>query len=298
MNYKQPLVSVVIPAYNAAKFLPYTIDSVLNQTYKNIELIIVNDGSTDNTVEVLKKLLVNFPNSRIYNNSNHGVSYSRNYGISNAYGEFIALLDADDIWHPNNIELKVTYLLNNSNVDYVFSDMGAIDEFNNELPNPEKGKGTQIFENILFWNGEVIPGPSSNLILRKEIFNHINFNTELSTSADQYFTLELSNQFTGYYLPKKTWSYRIFNTSMSRNISVMEKDHRKIINLVKSQNWIKDDKTFKYYKSKVLFIVGASWWKNGNSVLNAVKLFYEAFLYDPKYISLRLFVKLKTSAFK
>lgn len=94
--------SVIIPLYNKANYVRKTIESVLVQTYKEFEIIVVNDGSTDNSLEVIGE--INDPRIRIFSKENGGVSAARNYGIEKAQYEYIAFLDADDIWLPDYLE--------------------------------------------------------------------------------------------------------------------------------------------------------------------------------------------------
>ncbi|MFV8226695.1 glycosyltransferase family 2 protein [Christiangramia aquimixticola] len=104
------LISVIIPVYNRAEFIGEAIQSILSQTYKNFELIIVDDASTDNTLEVIKQ----FKDKRIRllrNRDNYGVSVSRNKGISNAKGSFIAFMDSDDISLPTRLEKQIMKFL-------------------------------------------------------------------------------------------------------------------------------------------------------------------------------------------
>ncbi|MCF6295419.1 MAG: glycosyltransferase [Flavobacteriaceae bacterium] len=97
--------SVIIPLYNKEKLIALTIKSILNQTFNDFEVIIVNDGSTDNGLKILSNLVDD--RFIIYNQDNQGVSHARNFGIEKAKGKYIALLDADDFWHTNHLfELK------------------------------------------------------------------------------------------------------------------------------------------------------------------------------------------------
>jgi len=106
------LVSVVIPCYNHGNFIHGAIDSILKQTYQNLEIIIVDDGSTDKkTISILRK--INFPNTRVYRKENGGPASARNYGIRKSSGEFILTLDADDKFHPTFVE-KAVYILQHS----------------------------------------------------------------------------------------------------------------------------------------------------------------------------------------
>lgn len=112
------LVSVIIPAFNAEKYISDTINSVLGQTYSYYEIIIINDGSTDGTEKIVKQ----FSNRIIYiKQRNKGISAARNAGIRKAKGEFIAFLDADDIWMPAKLEKQIDYLNSHPDVDVVFS---------------------------------------------------------------------------------------------------------------------------------------------------------------------------------
>lgn len=107
------LISVIIPVYNGEKYLEKCVSSVLNQPYKNIEVICINDGSTDKSVEVLKEISERDERVHIINQVNEGVASARNKGIMSAKGEYVAFLDQDDIWVPNavgeNVIEKIKY---------------------------------------------------------------------------------------------------------------------------------------------------------------------------------------------
>jgi glycosyltransferase involved in cell wall biosynthesis len=103
----EPLVSVVIPAYNGAAFIERTLKSVSSQTYRNLEIIVVNDGSTDNTPDVVTACAATEPRLSMVTIPNGGVARARNHGISIAKGELIAFVDADDLWHPIKIAEQV-----------------------------------------------------------------------------------------------------------------------------------------------------------------------------------------------
>lgn len=110
-------VSIVIPAYNAAAFIENCINSALNQTYKNFEIIVVNDGSTDNTLEILERLKKKDSRIKIFSQKNAGVSCARNKGIKEASGELITFVDADDTLLENALEIMVNLMADD--VDFV-----------------------------------------------------------------------------------------------------------------------------------------------------------------------------------
>ncbi|MBK1641135.1 hypothetical protein CKO12_04455 [Chromatium okenii] len=112
-----PLVSVIVPAYNCTKYIPETLSSLFNQDYPNIEIIVVNDGSKDDTLELLKsygKKIV------LIDQNNAGAPGARNAGIRAACGEFIAFCDSDDLWASNKVSSQITYLNQHSSVGMVY----------------------------------------------------------------------------------------------------------------------------------------------------------------------------------
>ncbi len=134
-----PLISVVIPAYNAEQFLDETLESVFAQTYENWECIIVNDGSTDNTESVAKKWCEKDARFRYFYKENSGASDTRNLGIKEARGEYIAFLDADDLYMPNFLEVCLENLVE-KDVDLVAPKMLEFWDVRNGLIEEEDKK--------------------------------------------------------------------------------------------------------------------------------------------------------------
>jgi len=112
---KQPLVSIIIPLYNSEKYITQALDSVFAQDYPNMEVIVVNDGSTDDSINRLSPYLDKII---LINQGNSGAAAARNTGIIRSLGEYIAFLDADDIWLPGKITAQVEFLESNSNSDF------------------------------------------------------------------------------------------------------------------------------------------------------------------------------------
>ena len=131
MMLQNELVSIITPSYNTEKFIDKTIKSVLNQTYKNWEMIIVDDCSNDNT----DNIVANFNDSRIKyikNNKNSGAAVSRNRALKEAKGKWIAFLDSDDLWMPNKLEKQINFMKNNG-YSFSYSRYREIDENGNDL---------------------------------------------------------------------------------------------------------------------------------------------------------------------
>lgn len=129
VNYS---VSVVTPVYNCEKFIQKTIDCVANQTLKVHQHIVVNDGSSDGTLDILQKLQSEHPHLLVLNQRNSGAAEARNLGILHATGRYIAFLDSDDIWAPEKLEMQIDFMEKN---DFLFSygDYEEVDENNCEV---------------------------------------------------------------------------------------------------------------------------------------------------------------------
>ena len=122
------LVSIITPTYNSEAFIEATIKSVLAQTYKNWELIVIDDASVDNTLNVIQPYIEAYPNIKlIVNKENLGAALTRNKGIKLAEGHFIAFLDGDDVWKPQKLETQVNFMLNN-NLAVCFCSYDLMDE--------------------------------------------------------------------------------------------------------------------------------------------------------------------------
>ena len=122
MNQSNPLVSVIIPAYNCERYIEEAIHSVLAQTYTSIEIIVIDDGSTDATADAVKK----YPSVKYKFQPNRGPDSARNYGIDLAGGTFFAFLDADDLWVQDKLALQLDAFAKDPNLDAVF---GHIEQF-------------------------------------------------------------------------------------------------------------------------------------------------------------------------
>ncbi len=129
----RPLITIITPSYNSQNFIQQTIDSIVSQTYKNWELILVDDASTDSTIEIINKNISSNSNIiLIRNESNQGAGVTRNKGINAAKGDYITFLDADDLWKPEKLETQINCMINNK-IDVCFSSYDLIDEKGNML---------------------------------------------------------------------------------------------------------------------------------------------------------------------
>lgn len=172
-------ISIIIPIYNSEKCIEKCIESILNQKYNEFELLLINDGSTDDSLKVIKKYEKN-KKVRIFNNENHGVSYSRNYGIKKATGDYIMFIDNDDYIDEDYLSTHVQ-LIEENNADIVISGYRRITE-NNKILHQEKLKNT-------YWSRFIIVAPWAK-IYRKDFLvdNNIEF-LKCGIGEDVYFNL-------------------------------------------------------------------------------------------------------------
>lgn len=162
-----PLVSVIVPAYNAEGTVRETLDSALAQTYKNIEVIVVDDGSTDGTGNIIREMARRDGRIRTIKQANAGVAAARNAGIRSSAGDFVAPLDADDLWHPSCIEKRMAVLLSGgSNMAAVYASHRVIDEDSRVIASqPIFRSEGDIFGHLLCVN---VVGNGSSLLMRKD----------------------------------------------------------------------------------------------------------------------------------
>lgn len=189
---QKSMVSVVMPAYNAQEYIEEAIDSVLKQTYSELELIIVDDGSTDNTLNIIKR--INDHRVRVFENKkNMGIAYSTNRAIDNSQGEYIALMDDDDISLPGRLEKEVDFLEKNVDIDIVGGSAEIIDKYGNSMSlsynpryNPKYIKAMLLFRYLNFLNGTAM--------IRKRLFtiNNLRYRDGYYGMQDYQFYIEAS----------------------------------------------------------------------------------------------------------
>jgi len=214
-----PLISVIIPAYNSEKTIEQTIESVLRQTFSDFELIVVNDGSTDTTLEIANR--IKDPRIKVFSYSNAGGAVSRNRGFSHSSGEFIAFLDADDLWTPDKLEAQLKALQENPKAVIAYSWLDSIDEHNNFLR-----EGNHRTENgNIFTKLFLIPfiESGSNPLIRRQAFIDIGgFDESLIASQDYDLYLRLASRYEFIGVPSPQILYRISSNSMSANVRRQE----------------------------------------------------------------------------
>lgn len=221
-NESLPLISVIMPCYNCANFVAESIHSVLSQDYPQIELIIIDDGSTDTTAAVIQT--INESRIRYFIQPNSGVSAARNNGLRQAKGEYIAFIDADDIWHASKLKLQIQ-LLQYSNYQVCFTSFtvwvadnrglypavqGLFDTSSDSATDPEFSGYIyhKLLKDVYVW--------TCTVLMHRQVFEHIGyFNTELPIGEDYDYWLRISRHYQFGKLKQSLALYRTTPNSLT-----------------------------------------------------------------------------------
>lgn len=287
---KDTFVSVIIPAYKAGLYIKETIQGVLDQTHTNFELLIIDDGSPDNQAEVIAPIADSDARIQYIRQENGGVSSARNHGYRLSKGTFIAFLDADDIWLPTNLELKLAKFASDAAFGLVHSDMAIMDGDSKLTGASKSGKEGYILEDLLSWNGTCIPTPSSILVKREVVEQVGGFDLALSNAADQEFFFRVAKAYKIGRVPAITWWYRVHDNNMHSNIPVMEKDALLSYQRAEEHGLFKSKAFRNECFANMYLIMGASWWGDGQNKLKGLQYVLKAILIYPATIR-KLFKK-------
>lgn len=208
---RTPQVTVIMPVYNGEAYLAEAIKSVLNQTFQDFELLLINDGSTDNSLKIIQ----NFNDSRlrvVSNESNWGLVRTRNRGLSEAKGQYLAMLDCDDIALPDRLHRQVHFL--NQFMDYgvVGSQIIFINEQGKEVGRETYNQKTENIPAILFFNNYLA---QSSVMIRKNILNEMRYREEFPPAEDYDLWVRLSRITKIKILPIPLVKYRLHTNNIS-----------------------------------------------------------------------------------
>lgn len=266
------LVSVIIPAYNAEKYIQETLDSILNQSYKNIEIIVINDGSTDYTEGVLQK----YSDSRIhyFSKKNEGVSIARNTGFEESKGEYIVFFDADDIMSVDFVEKRLEKLENNKELGFCCSNISFF-----PIKKEQKGACENISSEVLLYHSDTETCPS-NYMFRRNVLEKVQFNPQLASSADRLFILEVGQIAKGKRIEGGNLLYRVRDDSMSGSLTPTLVADNTLFYTIVHQKGLIPKSIYRQVVLKEYYIVGAMHFK--------IKKFFVAFRYLILYFIARL----------
>ena len=211
-----PKVSVIIPSYNSERYISQAIQSVLNQTHQDFEIVVTDDGSTDRTVSEVERF--DDPRIVLYTfDKNRGVASATNNSIKNSSGQYIAILDSDNVFLPTKLETQIQFLTENSEIGAVFTYARLIDDKSEELQNTTHPYYT-LFEqsnrtrhewlNYFFYKNNCLCHPSA--MIRKECYDTVGYyNRRLSQLLDLDLWTRLCMQYGIFIIPEKLVKFRI-----------------------------------------------------------------------------------------
>jgi len=204
---REGLISVIIPAYNASRFVSEAIESIFRQNYENMEVIVVNDGSTDNTLEVLDKF---DDKINVISKENGGVSSARNMGIRAANGSIIGFLDSDDIWPDDHISLLIPHLGEDNKYDYIRGFLRKVSDLGTDI---EK-RGDNLDE------GSYVGA----YLYRRSVFDRVGiFDESMYAGEDgDFFNRLLESECDGKMIAEVTLLYRRHENNMTNSPSCVK----------------------------------------------------------------------------
>lgn len=212
----QPAVSVIMPTYNRADYLKKSVQSVLDQTFTDFEIVLINNYSTDDTLEVISAF--NDDRIKVINFKNDGIiAKSRNRGIMHSVGKYIAFLDDDDLWCPDKLELQIKYMESHPEFSLVYSNALIIDEYENRtdlLIDSRQAKTGQVFPGLLYENFI----PILTVLMRRVIFETngpLNEDPCIRGAEDYEYWLRAALKFDFGYIDEPLALYRVHGECVS-----------------------------------------------------------------------------------
>jgi glycosyltransferase involved in cell wall biosynthesis len=243
----EPLVSVIIPTHNRAELVRQAVQSVVNQTYRKIEIIVVDDGSTDDTREVLGTYGGRI--KYIYQERSER-SKARNEGFRHSRGDYIAFLDSDDLWLPMKIEKQVQILNDKRDVGVVYTDVQFIDRHGN----PHNGEFVWdtsqrevLYEDLMTHN--VITGTTSSVMVRRTCLDKVGlFDESMNTCEDLDLYRRIARYHNFYKIDLPLVKFRIHDRNTQHNASAMAKGWEIIIEKISRDT----PREFEHYKNEAI----------------------------------------------
>jgi glycosyltransferase involved in cell wall biosynthesis len=277
-----PLVSVIIPAYNAEKTIARTLESVLSQTYRHIEVLIVNDGSTDRTVEIVEAFAQKDRRIRILHQPNLGATAARNCGIKSSKGEYIAPIDADDIWHNEKIQAQVECFQRfGPSVGLVYSWSIIVDEKGNPLAGIAHEYRGNVLAELIYSN---FVGNGSCPLIRRSCFQRVgDFKDNLRAGQDWDMYLRIAEQYEFQVIPKFHIGYRRAMNGISADYKNQERFMTIVIDSFKKEHPDIPKSLFRLSRSRSCSYL-ASRCNDQGRYLDSVKYLLRCLVLDPARI--------------
>lgn len=240
MQYSQPLVSVVIPSYNHEQFVQDSIQSVIDQTYENIELIIIDDGSKDGSLEKIQKMVdiceQRFARFEFRHRANIGLSATLNEALEWCEGKYFSPIASDDIMLKDKTATQVSFLEQNDDTAAVFGGVKLIDNNNMELNERVTEERSYSFKEIIMHEHD-LPAPTQ--MARLELIKKIGGYESNLFIEDWYMWLKLSQNGRIFYLSQIFTLYRQHDSNISKNLTKIHQGRFDVLNNFKDSNYYK-----------------------------------------------------------
>lgn len=218
-EFQEALVSVIVPTYNRADFIAATLDSIRNQSYSNFEVLIIDDGSTDDTERIVDRFIKTDSRFKYYKQKNSERAIARKEGLKKAQGEYICFLDSDDLWYSHKLERQINLFEQDPELVCVYSAVNRIDHKGQSLkkaPRQHEGYSGNIYHKLLERNFIASPSP----LIRKHYLDKIgDQKTELIPYEDWDFWLRLSKLGKFYFIQEALADYRIHLGQSTYNVN-------------------------------------------------------------------------------
>jgi glycosyltransferase involved in cell wall biosynthesis len=291
----QPLVSVIVPAYNAQAYIHRALESAQSQTYANLEIIVVDDGSTDNTRSIVQEMAQQDSRIKLLQQANAGVAAARNLAIEYSTGQYVAPLDADDLWFPEKIEKQVRRMEEGGPaVGLVYTSSVHIDENTEAVvgADPLWCVEGRVFQAMIYTN---FTGNASVPLIRRSYLQEVGcYDPQLRAQGGQGcedwdVLLRIAERYEFRAVPEYLVRYRAVTGSMSRNSAAMGKSYELVMGRIRKRHPEVPNEVFRWSKSYFsLYLAGGSYGANpGQTLYWSLR----ALRYDPATILIPWFRK-------
>jgi len=275
-----PLVSVVVITYNAADYVGRAVESVLQQTWKNLELIVVDDGSTDGTPRVIER----FKDDRLkyLRQENQGPNAARNQGIRHSRGEFVAFLDSDDWWLPDKLCRQVAVAGQNPNAGLIYSFAVGVNASGDETARMDAVVTGRVLERLLL--GQCIAGSASSVMVRSKTIDTVGmFDESLHYAEDWEYWIRIASRFEVACVPE--YDVYLLGRPNSRGKNALgTRDHSlrfirdALDRHAPGRPWFR-----RAALAEIHYVAGHNFWSSGYS-WQARREIFRALMYNPFYL--------------
>ncbi len=240
-----PSISVIIPTYNNEKFIAETIESVLSQTYKDYEIIVIDDGSTDNTCEIL---LPYMDKIRYHYKKNGGIASATNAGIKLSKAKYVAFLDHDDLWVPDKLKTQIECFNKNPKIGLAYSKYSTFKNGKTLRKKPRKGYTGWIFSELISKSFIL----TSTVMVKTECLDVVgNFDEFFTLAVADELFLRIAMNYQCFFIDKELTKYRIHDRNASRNVITYDKELVEVYKKFYDNNYNLSKKDKKLLKKRI-----------------------------------------------